>query len=91
MKKIRYVLYILSPETKKWRVSITGQTLEKVAKKMAFNLSFNKDWYTDKQEKRLKMRLVCEEIKGKKIEELEEYKITKNWGIKGYFTNWEKM
>ncbi len=88
--KIRYRLYVLNPESKKWNVGATGKTLENVAKKMALNIMFNKDWYTDGNGKRLKLRLVCEKVKGKDIKELEEYKITKNWQIKGYF-NWEKI
>lgn len=87
---IRYRLYVLNPITKKWKVGITNKTLEGLAKKMAFNLMCNSDWYTH-EGKRLKLRLVCEEVEGKKIKVWEEYKITKNWQIKGYFDNWGKM
>lgn len=88
-RKIRYRLYAQNPETKKWKVSITGKHLKNVCEKMQKNLQFNPDWYTDDKGKRLKLRLVAEEVKGKKVEELEEYTITKGWKVKGYFTNWE--
>jgi len=88
--KIRYRLYIQNPETKKWIVSITTKTLDNLAKKMAFNLQFNSNWYTDKQDKPSKLKLVCEEVKGKKIIEIEKYKITKDWKIKGFF-QWDKL
>lgn len=88
--KIRYRLYCLNPNTKKWNRAEQGTTLKAVAKKMAMNIMFSKDYYTDEEGKRLKLRLVCEEVKGKEVRELEEYTITKNWKIKGYF-EWDKF
>ena len=90
--KVRYVLRVFNPKTKKWKISIIGSSLEKVGKKIALNLMFNKNWYTDENDKRLKLKLTAEEKDNKgNIRELEEYKITKDWKVKGYFTNWEKM
>ncbi len=86
---IRYRLYVFNPHSKKWKRAEQGKTLKAIAEKIAFNLMANKDWYTE-EGKPLKLRLVCEKVKGKKIEELEEYKITKGWKIKGYF-EWEKI
>jgi len=57
---------------------------------MGFKLSFNKDYYTDEAGKPLKLRLVCQEKTKDGWRELEEYKITKGWKIKGYF-EWEKI
>ena len=90
--KVRYALRVFNPKTKKWKISDIGSSLEKVGKKIADNLMFNKDWYTDENGKRLKLKLTAEE-KDKKgnITVWEEYKITKDWKVKGYFTNWEKM
>jgi len=88
--KIRYRLYCFNPETKKWGRAEQGKTLKAVAKKMAMNLMLNKDYYTDGKGKKLKLRLVCEEVKGKEVRELEEYTITKNWKIKGHF-EWDKI
>ncbi len=89
-EKIRYRLYVLNPKTKKWIRAEQGKTLKIVGEKIAFNLMANKDWYIH-EGKPLKLKLVCEKVKGKKIEVLEEYKITNGWKIKGYFKNWEKM
>lgn len=89
-KNIRYRLYVLNPITKKWGRAEQGKTLKAVAKKMGLNLMMNKEWYTH-EGKRLKLRLVCEEVKGKEIKVWEEYKITKNWQVKGYFDNWGEM
>ncbi len=86
----RYRLYVLNPKTKKWTRAEQGKTLKSVAEKIAFNLMVNKDWYMH-EGKPLKLRLVCEEVKGKEIKVMEEYKITKGWKIKGYFKDWEKM
>ena len=89
MSEIRYRLYGFHPKEKKWKKFIQAKTLKGIAKKMAFNLQMNKDWYSF-DGKRVKLRLVCEKVEGKKVEELEEYKITKGWQIKGFF-NWEKL
>ena len=89
--KVRYVLRYQNPKTKKWAISERSKTLEGIGKKMALNLAFNKDWYTDEDGKHLKLRLTAEEkVKGS-WRELEEYKITKGWKIKGYIKCWEKM
>lgn len=91
MKIVRYALYVKNPETNKFRLGGHNKTFKGLMKKIQSNLSFNPEWYDDEAGKRLKLRLVCEEQHGKKWEEIEEYKITKNWKVKGFFTNWEKF
>lgn len=88
--KIRYRLYGFHPLKKKWTKFEQSTTLKGLGKKIAFNLQMNMEWYFF-EGKQVKLRLVCEEVKGKEVKELEEYKITKGWKVKGYFWDWEKM
>jgi len=80
----------MNPDTKKWVIAIRRATMQGIGKSMAMNLSFNKDWYTDEMGKPLKLRLTAEEKDGKQWRELEEYKITKDWKVKGFF-EWDKL
>lgn len=89
-KNIRYILKILNPKTKKWYISKTTKTLKGMVKAMSFNLSFNPDYYTDENGKRLEMKLIAQQKIKQKWEELEEYRLTKKWRIYGYI-EWDKI
>jgi len=90
---IRYRLYGFHPIKKKWTKFEQASSLKAVAKKVGLNIMMNPKWYyyPDEKGKQVRLRLVCEEVNGKKVRELEEYKLTKGWKVKGYFTNWESM
>lgn len=87
---IRYRLYVTNPETKKESKALQAPTLEKIAKKIAINVYMAPDYYS-LNGKSAKLRLVAEEVKGKKINILETYTITKDWKIKGFIKNWKSL
>lgn len=91
MPRIRYALRVMNPKTNQLSLSATAKTFSGITKKMTRNLLLNPEYYTNEASKPLRMKLTAEQKEGKTWQELEEYKITKEMKIHGYFTNWEKM
>ena len=86
-KTIKYILQGFHED--KWKILEKSITIEKLGKKIAINITFDKDWYIDENNNKIKLKVKAVEMKGNKIiRELEEYKLTKDWKIYGYLKNW---